>query len=231
MTAIVKYRRKSRKSKGGKVRKYQSKGNTGHMPYKLVNMGNGMPLKVRMVHRYAEYPTMTFTSGAFAQYAFSANGLYDPNVTGAGIQPMYFDTMTALYNHYTVIGAKIRVTFLPTAVPAVPLTVGILIDDNGTLVNNNIAACQENPTSKWVTIPAGDNANRTITYTWSAKKTFGGTAMIPDLQGNAATNPTEQSYFTLFGQVMTGSTTQSVLCQVDIEYITIWTELIQPNYS
>lgn len=50
-------------------------------------------------------------AGTAASYVFAANGLYDPNVTGAGHQPMGFDQLMGLYNQYTVIGGIIRVTF------------------------------------------------------------------------------------------------------------------------
>jgi len=221
---VVVYRRK-------KTTKRKKQLNGKNQPYSLVNLGNGMPLKCRMVHRYAEYPTLTFTSGAFAQYAYSANGMYDPNSTGAGIQPTYFDTMTGIYNHYTVIGSRMKCTFLPTAVPTVPITVGCVLDDNGTLANNTIAACQSNPAAKWITIPAGDNDPRSIVMNFSAKKIFGGNAMVEELSGTSSANPTEGQFFCFFGQVMTGSSTAAVLLQVDIEYIAIWTELLQTNYN
>ena len=42
---------------------------------------------------------------------FRANGLYDPNLTGTGHQPRGFDEHAALYDHYTCIGSKMKVTF------------------------------------------------------------------------------------------------------------------------
>ena len=33
------------------------------------------------------------TAGALQQYTFAMNGLYDPNLTGTGSQPRYFDTL------------------------------------------------------------------------------------------------------------------------------------------
>ena len=49
----------------------------------------------------------------------------DPNHTGVGHQPLYFDQLMTIYNHYIVIGAKITVKF--TAYPAtIPVNVCLL---------------------------------------------------------------------------------------------------------
>lgn len=53
-------------------------------------------------------------------YLFSINSLYDPDVTGTGNQPRFFDTLcganngTAPFNAYRVYGSKIKVTLIPT---------------------------------------------------------------------------------------------------------------------
>lgn len=44
-------------------------------------------------------------------YVFSCNGLFDPNITGAGHQPSGFDQYMALYQTYLVVGATIKVSF------------------------------------------------------------------------------------------------------------------------
>lgn len=57
-------------------------------------------------------------------YTFRLNSLFDPNLTGVGIQPRYFDTLlgagngTAPYRQYRVHGAKITATFWPTSATA-----------------------------------------------------------------------------------------------------------------
>jgi len=49
------------------------------------------------------------TSGA---HLFKLNGLYDPNFSGTGHQPMYFDNYATLYNKYKVSFAKFNVTIV-----------------------------------------------------------------------------------------------------------------------
>lgn len=49
-------------------------------------------------------------SGGSNTWFFSVNNLYDPDVTGTGHQPMYFDNYSQLFNRYRVNWAQITVT-------------------------------------------------------------------------------------------------------------------------
>jgi len=74
-----------------------------------------MPLTPKRTTKRLRYSdgsyTLTATSGAPATYVFAANDCFDPNVTGTGHQPMGFDQMMQLYNHFCVVSAKLIVTY------------------------------------------------------------------------------------------------------------------------
>lgn len=36
--------------------------------------------------------------------------MYDPDLTGFGHQPYFFDQLTDIYSHYVVIGSKIKIS-------------------------------------------------------------------------------------------------------------------------
>lgn len=82
--------------------------------------GSPFPRELTTQLTYAENFTLSSTTGIPATYLFSANGLYDPNVTGTGSQPRFFDTLcganntTAPYNNYRVYAGKITVEVIPT---------------------------------------------------------------------------------------------------------------------
>lgn len=69
---------------------------------------------------YSDQFTLTCTAGAAQSYQFSMNGLFDPNITGTGTQPRYFDTLcganntSAPYRAYLVKAAKVKVIAFPT---------------------------------------------------------------------------------------------------------------------
>jgi hypothetical protein len=47
-----------------------------------------------------------------AMYSFRTSSLYDPDRTGGGHQPLFYDEMCAIYNQYRVLGAKAKVRFV-----------------------------------------------------------------------------------------------------------------------
>jgi len=213
--------------------KSKSKNYNGQMVNKTsVPIGLGFPKRMVITHKYTEVLAMGASSGAFTKYQFSCNGMYDPNISGTGHQPMYFDQMAALYNHYTVIGSKINIKFTPSIANQEGMYVGCYLDDDTTTTNvTDISAVSEQTTGKITVIPPSSTDTRHFTRKWSAKKTFGGSVLGNDLlQGNAAGNPSEQTYYTFAIQ---GFGANSVYATAFIEYtfIAVWDELRNVSQS
>jgi len=168
---------------------------------------------------------MSSPSGALSNYQFSCNGLYDPNISGTGHQPLYFDQMTALYNHYTVIGSKINIRVVPTAASEDLFYAGAYINDDATAIYSDHSAITENSLGVGKVVPASSQDVTSFSRKWSAKKMFGGSVLNNTLmKGTSVANPTEQSYYNLVVQAIgTASVTATVF--VDITYIAVWTEL------
>lgn len=70
----------------------------------------GVPDSVHIRVKYAEFFTLTSTTGALATQFFRANDLYDPDYSGSGHQPKTFDQWMALYTNFRVIGSAIKVS-------------------------------------------------------------------------------------------------------------------------
>lgn len=193
----------------------------------IVDMGVGFPKKCKATLKYYEVVQMTSTTGVVAKYQWSCNGLYDPNITAGGHQPMYFDSYMALYDHYTVIGSKLTIKMVQNATNINPTTVAVYQDDDTT--TTNVAAPEtaaEQAGAQIMLFAAGDNNPRSITSTWSAKKTFGGSILGNDnLQGNASGNPSEQTYYTVTLKACDGASTVSFQACLHFEYIVIFDEL------
>jgi hypothetical protein len=70
-------------------------------------------MQLRAHFNYAARVQLNPGAGTVATNVFSANGLYDPDITGAGHQPMGWDELIELYDHGVVKHARIEVQLQP----------------------------------------------------------------------------------------------------------------------
>lgn len=173
--------------------------------------------------RYVDLINIPQVTGA-GRWQFSCNGLYDPNITGTGAQPMYFDQLVAIYDHYTVLKSKIKITIFNNTDTMTNYT--LYIDDDTTSNNTAYVAAQYD-TAKTRYEKTQVAGAITMYATWDATKMFGPNPQAQDsLQGTSAANPTEQSYFTIItlDQGLTSGTTIGAL--VEIDYYCVWDEYV-----
>lgn len=197
---------------------------------KSASLGKAFPSKLVMTHRYvSNYAEQTTTAAGFA-INILANGMYDPEPALGGHQPLCFDQMAAIYDHYTVIGSKIKWTVTRTGGdPGAPLFMcAYLNDDNTTTSPSMLALAEQNRTRILVDAPGdaewGNSRNRVIRQKFSARRMFGkGSLTNTLLQGTATTDPTEIATFQLHTYTPSPNTVNfNVL--VEVEYIAVWTE-------
>jgi len=214
-----------RSAKSAKVASAKNRSRVSVITRQPKGFKSGFPPQLRIRHKYVESEVaLTSTTGAVATYQFSANGLFDPNITSTGHQPLYFDQCSAIYNHYTCLRSFIRVRFTHGA-GAVPFVFGIAVDDD-TSAASTINTAAEQSTATIIPVCGGEtNANHTLTKSWDAVKYFGANPLGNDnLQGSASVNPNEQSYYTIYlkGQ---GVGTIGGNLTVEIWYDVVWDEL------
>lgn len=187
----------------------------------------------RMVaFRYAETVSINSPGGAFpAVYTLRANSLFDPNRTGIGHQPFGFDQAMIFYDHFTVVGSKITVKFIPTTVPpAQTIAIGIRLVDSATNMITYAQIQETKQNSVDLLLNHGsDNKFVTASMTFSAKKFFGKspTSMIGDGQykGSASTNPLEGAYFQVWTAPIIATDNPPIIdCQITIDYTAVLTE-------
>jgi len=206
-------------------KKTKAKSKTPFKQLSMVNLGRLFPSKAMMTHRYFESVNLSPASGVLGKYRFIANSLFDPNFTSTGHQPMGFDNCSLIWNHYTVIGSKIKITFLPVA-NSPSFAYGIYTDDDST--NNATVYTEIAEQSASVTrySAAGNTEPKTITKNWSAKKTFGGNVLSNiNLQGTTSSSPLDSTVFIVYAQATDGTTSLTTQLAIEIEYIAVWSEL------
>lgn len=183
---------------------------------------NYMPVFPSSVRRrlvYYDTGTLNVTSGALNMTVFSANGLYDPNVSGIGHQPTGFDQMMVFYDHYVVLRAKCTVNWFNTSSGA-SAQVALALNSSNSVVTDYVALSEGGYLVRdFLNSNATSDAIKTSRLSVSIPK-FSGTPNIrdaTDLWGTATSNPTEQTYFNLCVWDFQGGS-PSVRYEIMLEY-------------
>lgn len=190
----------------------------------------GVPQRLRINHRYCATLKRTSTAGALNTYVFSANGMYDPDITGTGHQPSYFDNLSALYDHYTVLSSRIKLCLVSSIADATgtSLQCAIMVTDGTGITVTNVENMIEQPRAVWTHLSALSNTygpQNKLQIGFNAWRTFGSRALSDaELRGSPAANPTEQQYYTIGLREATGTGTVAAVYEVVIEYYAEWTE-------
>jgi hypothetical protein len=183
------------------------------------------PSTTRKGQLYYEYQlVLASTLGVPGSYIFSANGAFDPNITGTGHQPIGFDQMMSFYDQYTVQAASIHVAFagLSTSVARV----GLLLYDQP-VPSTDPFRLVENGLAKMGIIGTSPNVNSSwgvceLSLHCDVPKYFGVTfdelKVNPSFVGTAASNPSEQVYFAIEMWGGFSATTMSLAFDVLISY-------------
>lgn len=181
--------------------------------------------------KYAAYDTIDPGIGVAGFHMFSCNGIYDPDVTGTGHQPMYFDDMMELYQHYTVLSSKIKVSFLNGAESCI-IGVAVLGAVTG---STDLTRLIEYPMSHSKPVFTAGNVvprpvDTEITAHFNAQSFFNKTrsSMLGagSYTGNVSANPAEQAYFCVFiGPADEATNLSETGFRVEIEYRCVFSEI------
>lgn len=184
------------------------------------------PRTMRTVLRYAE-SLITINGGAGGTsdaYVFSANGLFDPNITGVGHQPRGFDQYMGLYTYYAVVAVRITVKF--AAAPAETLNQMIGISPLAiSAENTDPKDYMEQQGCVWDFLrPGTSGASKTLHCEIDLKNWFGVGNMLSDpyLRGESTSNPSRQLYLHCWAAAIQASDPSAIDTNVIIEYDTIF---------
>lgn len=187
------------------------------------SFNHGWPTTMRFVHKY--HVVHVTSGGATQNRVYRCNSVYDPDFTGPGTTALNFSQMSALYDHWTVIGSKITVKSIPTSTVAEdPYRVTLWTSDTGVIsVAGDSIPMQPYAKSR---ICSGLNPTTSVlTSNWSLKRNLKGSVSNSLFRSTGSTNPTEQQYFVVSVYALDGGLSSvAVNHDVSIEYIVLWTE-------
>lgn len=158
------------------------------------SMKGPFPLQTTTTLRYVETVGLAISSGS-GYYIYSCNGMYDPNITSTGHQPMGFDQLMGIYNHYKVKRSSIRIKNVSTINQSLVLTA--YVDDDA--VVTGVFDAPERPGARTVFGNTSVAPMPVLTQAWNGALVFGDTLVDRDHQGGASSNPTEHSYYIIYG--------------------------------
>lgn len=164
--------------------------------------------------------------GAASAYVFSANGLYDPNITGTGHQPMGFDQLMLFYEHYTVTKVKATVNFQNTDVDD-NVFVGLLLAPDATIETNASKLVENGLLVQKHLLPYsnyGSACSLSISADISKINGKKDVKTEDDFRGDVSANPVEQTYLHVFAYAPFTVNTVAVAFEVILEYEAIFTE-------
>jgi hypothetical protein len=203
----------------------------GQMPWNVaVRRAPLFPVSKKIFGMLYDEASIDQTHATTAQnYFFSANGIYDPNITGTGHQPMGFDTMMLYYEQATVVRSTITVQAYnnSSTVPArimlslAPDTTSIT--DSQELVENGLGVHLDLNT-------VGSGKMGVVSLGCDVAKYFGrnrGRSILDDvnLYCTAAANPVEQVYFNISSSgILATSGTFNLTFQAILTYDVVFWE-------
>lgn len=166
--------------------------------------------------------------GTKSLYQFRCNSLYDPDYTGVGHQPMYFDEMAAKYFKYQVVKASIRVWVEPTS--TVPEIISLFMDRDVDVPGTIDGQMEQHKDQ----VVLGSNRNHPIRLSgwWDGpaaakidKKAFLGHEAW---RSQTNTNPTQECFWHIVRWGLNaGDALPALDCKVSITYYAAWTHVLE----
>lgn len=143
------------------------------------------------------------SAGAGAFYTFSLNGVYDPDVTSTGKQPIGFDQLATMYYQFRVVKTDVEVSFLSNTPSPNSLIVGMYAGYTGFLPSDPDSWEVQRNSKVAFLAPAGVGGNKvTIRRQFKPNEVLGISRQSylseADYAGNSSMNPQRQAYLQLF---------------------------------
>lgn len=181
----------------------------------------GFPKKIITTIRYVGINTQTSASGVVSTHIYRMNGIQDPDLTGIGHQPMWFDNYAAIYQNYRVLGSRITVEWMPQLYnddTTGPWNIGIIGSPTSSSQGSDPETRSELNDSVADVMTSRDGV-RTLSFAFSPEIHLGRPAGDDTVGALVTTLPTQQYFAHVWMEDIKGSATASLLYhKATIEY-------------
>jgi len=198
----------------------------------------GFPDSMITKFKYGDQFTLTASAGVVDNHTFRLNSIFDPDLTIAGHQPMWYDQFlgasasSAPYKNFRVLSSKMKAIFAYVTAPATvavnqgPCLVGIVPSTSSTLLASTTSALMETDAAsiKFLGDKSAANNFRTLYATYNPQRDLGLDTGDDTISALYNANPSQAFYAHVMKIDSVGSS--SVIVFIDIEYTV---ELFQRN--
>lgn len=183
--------------------------------------------------RYTQTDSFTTTGGISVYNVYHGNSIYDPNYTGGGTQPYFFDQWATLYGKYTVVGSSIRSRMFNNGAVAMPLEVTVVPSTDGTGYGSQLLISEQ---------PYATNKQGQVSTVAPIIKKYMSTAKIlgihrsqvyddPACSAAVTTDPATPWFWHVFASPMDNSTTMTILVRTTLTYYVRFFRRTRPGVS
>lgn len=199
------YKRRKKSNARKKYRKYNQ----------LIGT-SGFPTQLYTKLKYTQTVQLNATSGTISTNVFSGNSCFDPDVSGTGHQPYFYDQLTSIYNSYCVFASKIHVVAGTNS--SVDSRVVVRPAIPSTAVGNMDLEC-ERPNCKCAYIKPEGTA-KPLNHFAKSGQVFGSQSKKLDenFQAASSANPNNRWYWLVAAQATDSASTAVVQATVTITY-------------
>lgn len=177
----------------------------------------GFPNSIITKLRYHDIFVYNSTTGAPAPLILRANGLFDPDYSNTGHQPLFRDNYASIYDYYVVLGSKVTVTFQSNSATS-PFICGIVTSDTPTISTTLDTLCEQNNAVHTV-IGNMSAPNKTLFMTYSPLENIGAVGEDDLSMLTAVGNdPSVVQYFGVWVATADATTTAGCIVDFTIEY-------------
>lgn len=225
-TGVMTYKRK--RNRKARIPRGMSLVPTSQKPgYKGHPFGEKFYTKLRYneAHRFAAQGNLNFATS----YKYRLNGIYDPNFTGIGHQPMGYDELSSIYKKATVVGARITVAFITDSTEPCVCGIRVIEGTEAAIVDKKKAI--ENGDSKWRYMNTNDGGRNIQKFSKrvNVKKHFGLANIVGNDDFTLGINQNPATDVQLLAELWVAPVDPAqahgaVLADITIEYAVVFTE-------
>lgn len=201
--------------------------------FKTLQAGPFLAPKLMTKLRYAQVVAHSNGVADAGMYQFRLNSPYDPDYTGAGQQPPYYDRMATLYSSYRVLSAKYRVrsNYLSGTTQVLAAWTATVATSVSSL---QAALCQTD--SQSIIIGAAAEPNTLSIQKWQPIAKIMGVERAEvetdsDYGALISTTPSKVAYLNLYCGNMSSTTTSTAQSLVEITYYVEWSNPVPDNMN